>query len=170
MSGVDNDIAARFAGRSEIFTDEAILSSEHSILKNNQLLFSMEKKIIIGNQSGFQWPSMQIWHCSIYNGTLSLKMYAWSEVWIRYQCFCWKLFESEKRRYLPHFRLGFQGYRCDSGIAIFAWRLTSNFTYNHLQTDIIKFYLGRGHIVWSQTRRTPDFNISGFCKIMKFLI
>ena len=38
MSGVDNDIAARFAGKSEIFTDEAIFSSEHSILNNKQEL------------------------------------------------------------------------------------------------------------------------------------
>ena len=71
------------------------------------------------------------------------------QIWMRYPCFSfckmfificaflvykkqWRnpqektLFESKKRRYLPHFLiwLRFQGYSCKSGIAIFPWRVT----------------------------------------------
>jgi len=34
----------------------------------------------------------------------------------------------EKRKYLPHFRRGFQEYSCESGSAIFAGRVTWNYT------------------------------------------
>ena len=42
------------------------------------------------------------------------------------------LSKSEKRRYLPQFlcNKGFQGYRCKTGIAIFAWRVTKDYVYS----------------------------------------
>ena len=53
-------------------------------------------------------------------------------------------FESEKRRYIPHFFIRLR-YRCKSGIAIFPWRVIWNyaqspFNYNHHKFKFYIFY------------------------------
>ena len=100
----------------------------------------------------FKWPSVQRQQCQInwqrYNGT-TVTLTAFSEqVWIIYQC-CVSLkcfffhlrFLCKRNLRIPCLlkateklffliRLRFQGYRCKSGIAIFAWTVTWVYAYS----------------------------------------
>jgi len=76
-----------------------------------------------------------------------------------------RFMSQENVRFMPHFetRERFQMYRCESGIAIFAWRITKSYAYRpfnkktdynlHIVTHYISLY---GNIVSQKTWKFSD--------------